>query len=311
MPSKLRSCAKTACRWPAAASLSYRYDTRQVWLLDLSAAPDPSLYDLCPHHAEALVVPKGWERVDDRVERPAVVEAPASERFAAAATSRREAAAQPSRVLVAAGNRYASLTADLPRLAAEASADAPAAPPVSQRHAPASVRPFVGPALSAPVVEAVPPATVVRHERHERHERPVEAAAPADTPRFPPTQIADRAAAADAAGPAAPGHGGEEAPPRQAETPPTPTRPAPAVDQPSAPVWDHDRALTEPPPVGALPLHGEDIPVRWSPAQAAPPVEQPEVAGQLAMPIDDEPGGVVIQLAGPRRRGRRGTSTLD
>ncbi|MPZ72456.1 MAG: DUF3499 family protein [Nitriliruptorales bacterium] len=126
MADVLRSCSKTACRWPAAASLSYRYATRQVWLLDL-ASPDPSLYDLCPHHADHLVVPQGWERVDDRTTQEVVVEPSAVDRAKQAARRRTASAADPSgdqpRPLVSAAagkNRYAALAEQLPRLAAEA-----------------------------------------------------------------------------------------------------------------------------------------------------------------------------------------------
>jgi hypothetical protein len=78
MTAIMRSCSRTGCRWPAAASLSFRYASRQVWLLDLRD-PDPALYDLCPHHADALVVPRGWNRVDQRTETPAVREPSAQE----------------------------------------------------------------------------------------------------------------------------------------------------------------------------------------------------------------------------------------
>ncbi len=127
MAETLRTCAKTGCRWPAAASLSYRYATKQVWLTDLSAAPDPALYDLCPHHADALTVPRGWERVDDRSEPLVVVEPSARDRADLDAGWGREQAAE---VVAGRGpvNRYAALAADLPRLAAEVAA-APAGAP--------------------------------------------------------------------------------------------------------------------------------------------------------------------------------------
>ena len=141
MADVLRSCAKTGCRWPAAASLSYRYATRQVWLLDLAPSPDPSLYDLCPHHADHLVVPKGWERVDDRSAEDIMVEPSAFDRAEHAARRRRTSvepvprqavAARPPQLVgagagagVAAGrNRYAALAEQLPKLAAEQAAHA-------------------------------------------------------------------------------------------------------------------------------------------------------------------------------------------
>ncbi|CAN5828020.1 hypothetical protein BH24ACT15_BH24ACT15_00100 [soil metagenome] len=63
--SGMRSCIKTGCRWPAAATLAYRYSTAQVWLTDLQPE-DPATHDLCPHHADAFRVPRGWTVVDDR-----------------------------------------------------------------------------------------------------------------------------------------------------------------------------------------------------------------------------------------------------
>lgn len=114
----LRSCGRAGCCWPAAASLSFRYDTRQVWLQDLSAEPDPALYDLCPHHADALTVPRGWERVDER-HAGAVVAEPAGRDLDPADGGRPPGAAGYGR------NRYAALTAALPRLARELHGRAP------------------------------------------------------------------------------------------------------------------------------------------------------------------------------------------
>jgi hypothetical protein len=124
MTNVMRTCSRTGCRWPAAASLSFRYASRQVWLLDLSD-PDPSIYDLCPHHADVLVVPRGWDRVDQRTFTE-VVREPSAQGLAERAAGRRQAhrrepvlagavtAAAPARV-----NRYEDLVRELPRLAAE------------------------------------------------------------------------------------------------------------------------------------------------------------------------------------------------
>lgn len=111
MASEMRSCRRTACRWTAAASLSFRYATREVWLLDLSEDADPSLYDLCPRHADALTVPVGWERVDQRTSRPAVLEPAGRDLVVDLRESRARGAERP-------GNRYAELSRQLPRLAA-------------------------------------------------------------------------------------------------------------------------------------------------------------------------------------------------
>lgn len=74
----MRSCVKTGCRWPAAATLSYRYATAEVWLTDLGE-DHPSTHDLCPHHADDLRVPRGWTLVDDRHPAEAVHEPSAAE----------------------------------------------------------------------------------------------------------------------------------------------------------------------------------------------------------------------------------------
>lgn len=69
MSEELRPCHHSACSGKASASLSFRYDSRQVWLLDLPAERDPARYELCEQHADRLTVPRGWERVDER-DRP-------------------------------------------------------------------------------------------------------------------------------------------------------------------------------------------------------------------------------------------------
>lgn len=183
MADVLRSCSKTACRWPAAASLSYRYATRQVWLLDLAGSKDPSLYDLCPHHADALVVPKGWERVDDRTTPEIMVEPSADDRaeeaarrrIAAAPRASEPVAASPRELVGAAtgGNRYAGLVAQLPRLAAEVGVPGAAFETTSIAAAPAEpesasltiveeppLPPAPVPAPPAPPVAAAPPRPV-------------------------------------------------------------------------------------------------------------------------------------------------------
>ncbi|CAN5260410.1 hypothetical protein BH20ACT8_BH20ACT8_16370 [soil metagenome] len=113
----MRTCHRTGCRWPAVASLSFRYGTSQVWLLDLSDERDPSLYDLCPHHADALTVPRGWQRVDERTVGSVVAE-PAGRDLV---DGDREPVGSGGY-----GNRYAALEAALPRLAAELAASQPA-----------------------------------------------------------------------------------------------------------------------------------------------------------------------------------------
>ena len=63
-----RACRRNTCDEPARVSLVFDYGRAQAWLLDLVAEPHPLRWDLCPLHAEALSVPRGWELVDDRTE---------------------------------------------------------------------------------------------------------------------------------------------------------------------------------------------------------------------------------------------------
>lgn len=102
-----RGCQRAGCKQPASVTLSFRYDARQASLVDLVPDKDPSEYDLCDHHAEVLIVPRGWERLDRRA-RPAV---PATATEVAADD---EAAGESG---VPQLDRYAALIADLPRLA--------------------------------------------------------------------------------------------------------------------------------------------------------------------------------------------------
>lgn len=141
-----RRCDKPNCGNPAAASFSFRYDTGELWIGDL-ADPDPSRYDLCHDHAEQLTAPRGWERIDERsgtVERLPYAGAAESGwgqvAVGGGSVSSGNGAAGAGRP----GNRYAGLSADLPRLAAEVQAseeaghDAhdtsePGAPPITSR----------------------------------------------------------------------------------------------------------------------------------------------------------------------------------
>lgn len=118
-----RTCRRPSCHRPATASLSYRYATRQVWLLDLSRTVDPSLYDLCPDHADTLTVPRGWDRVDQRTEPSVVPHVVAPHEHTAVA-----AGPSPVRSSAPHGDRYEALRRQLPRLAAELATEATSAP---------------------------------------------------------------------------------------------------------------------------------------------------------------------------------------
>jgi hypothetical protein len=73
----VRRCARPDCALPAAASLSYDYRARTVWLDD-GLAPDPSHHDLCEGHAARLRVPSGWQLIDRRAAVAPVVPASAA-----------------------------------------------------------------------------------------------------------------------------------------------------------------------------------------------------------------------------------------
>jgi hypothetical protein len=155
MADELRSCSRAGCRWPAAASLSYRYATRQVWLLDLSPERDPNLWELCPHHAETLTVPRGWDRVDERSIHP-VIHEPAGRDLPGAAfvhaVGDAPEAPEPPR------NRYEALFRELPRLAAELAGEAsgPPAPPMPSRELAPGLPPDVAPSEPVPASELEP-----------------------------------------------------------------------------------------------------------------------------------------------------------
>ena len=194
--SPARTCSRAGCRQPATASLSFRYATSQAWLLDLAETPDPSLYDLCPAHADALTVPRGWERVDQRTPAPPQ---PATETAGHAAAGGRAPAAEgrpaphapdhraehrPARP----PNRYAALSAELPRLAAELAAlreaaDAGAVRADVDSHAPEADR---------ETAAATPPGRTARPARPVATAASRRAGAPAE-----PHQGAASAAAAD------------------------------------------------------------------------------------------------------------------
>ena len=222
-------------------------------MLDLTPTTDPSLYDLCPHHAEALVVPKGWELVNDRTAQEVMVEPSADDRWEEAARRRRTATAadvEPavrSRTLVGAGagrNRYAALVEQLPRLAAEAGVPGAVAP------GPTTIR--SGPTPSQPVTASPPPA----------------ASDASDEPPLPPT-------------------GSPPAPPAFAQEPPIP---APA--EPERPVMQHARSAPPmpsrelaPSPPGE-PAYSEPPADPPLPGQLRMPVDDPSETSGVVLPFE-------------------------
>lgn len=77
-----RVCSRSACRWPAVATLSFDYSRKQVWLDDLRPGPDPSSYDLCAVHAERFAAPSRWGFEDRRpvIHQPAEVSESSADR---------------------------------------------------------------------------------------------------------------------------------------------------------------------------------------------------------------------------------------
>ncbi|HZQ26796.1 MAG TPA: DUF3499 family protein [Acidimicrobiales bacterium] len=73
----LRRCARPGCGGSAAATMTYDYASRTVWLDNPGAEPDPNAaWGLCLTHADTLRVPVGWARDDRRTPiiplRPAI-----------------------------------------------------------------------------------------------------------------------------------------------------------------------------------------------------------------------------------------------
>ena len=140
-----RVCQRAGCKQPASVTLSFRYDARQASLVDLVPDKDPSEYDLCDHHAEVLIVPRGWERLDRRrrlAEPAGATEAPSD-----------TAPSAPARPRL---NRYAALTADLPRLAEACGLTTPAdqRPPGPRAFRPVDAAPEASPPF-APVTQTL------------------------------------------------------------------------------------------------------------------------------------------------------------
>jgi hypothetical protein len=95
--------------------LSFRYDARQASLVDLTTEKHPAHYDLCVAHADLLIVPRGWERLDRRTPRPDPQPRAQPHRQPDIGTFVRaldEPVHRRPRM-----DRYAALIADLPRLA--------------------------------------------------------------------------------------------------------------------------------------------------------------------------------------------------
>jgi hypothetical protein len=67
-----RQCGRPGCSVVATVTFTFDATRCVVWLDDI-ADGTPRAGDLCTRHADALVPPKGWERVDRRTPTPVVV----------------------------------------------------------------------------------------------------------------------------------------------------------------------------------------------------------------------------------------------
>lgn len=63
-----RLCVRPDCSIAAAATMTYDYKSRTVWVDDLLTEAVRGGYDLCLAHADGLGEPQGWTRDDRRTE---------------------------------------------------------------------------------------------------------------------------------------------------------------------------------------------------------------------------------------------------
>ncbi|GIG29891.1 DUF3499 domain-containing protein [Cellulomonas marina] len=89
----VRTCSRTACDRPAAATLTYVYADSTAVLGPLAQLAEPHSYDLCPEHAERLTAPRGWEVV--RLMPEFAPTAPSTDDLVALADAVREAGRRP------------------------------------------------------------------------------------------------------------------------------------------------------------------------------------------------------------------------
>jgi hypothetical protein len=112
MSDEERLCQRAGCLQAARVTLTFRYDARQASLTDLQDEKHPVQYDLCAEHADLLIVPRGWERLDRRARRPEPAPRPAPTGDRVEVRGSDGAVPDVPRI-----DRYAALTARLPELA--------------------------------------------------------------------------------------------------------------------------------------------------------------------------------------------------
>ncbi len=69
----MRRCAKIGCEAPAFATITLRYQEREVLVQPLAPEADPNLLELCLEHVGRMTPPVGWRILDERAEQPAAV----------------------------------------------------------------------------------------------------------------------------------------------------------------------------------------------------------------------------------------------
>ncbi len=69
----MRNCAKIGCGAEAFATISLRYEDREVLVNSLAPLQDPNLLELCREHTRRMTPPVGWTVTDERAEQPAEV----------------------------------------------------------------------------------------------------------------------------------------------------------------------------------------------------------------------------------------------
>ncbi len=62
----MRTCAKMRCGAEPVATISLRYQEREVVVSVLAPQRDPSILELCREHAAMMTPPLGWVIRDER-----------------------------------------------------------------------------------------------------------------------------------------------------------------------------------------------------------------------------------------------------
>jgi hypothetical protein len=90
--SPVRRCSRTACAFPAVATLTYVYADRAAVVGPLAVHAEPHCYDLCEGHATRLTAPRGWEVVRHEPGQVALARSRSRDDLEALADAVREAA---------------------------------------------------------------------------------------------------------------------------------------------------------------------------------------------------------------------------